>query len=302
MTLREAANRARPEGSGPASGARREHVLTALALVVAVVAVYAQVRGHEFLIYDDPDYVVDNANLRLAFGWESVRAAFSRPYRGNWAPLTSLSLRLDYALYGLAPAGYLLTNVGLHALATVALYLAFARLTNARGRSAFVAGVFALHPLHVESVAWISERKDVLSGLFFALGLYGYAAYSERPGAGRYAFVLLCMLLGLLAKATLVTFPCVLLLLDVWPLGRVPLPGSQATGAGAAWRRVLLEKLPMFLLAALFAAITFAFQDQSGAMHTLERIPLAARLRNAVEAYAAYAASGMRSSVCMAPD
>jgi hypothetical protein len=131
-----------------------------LALVVATLAAYLQVRGHEFLGWDDPGYVIANPVLRLGLGWEGLRRIFGEPYMLNWIPLTSLSLQIDYRLYGLSPAGYLLTNVALHTLSSLILYAAFARMTGARGRSAFVAAVFALHPLHVESVAWVSERKD----------------------------------------------------------------------------------------------------------------------------------------------
>jgi len=283
--------RARTQRSEAARGSRPSHTLVVAALVLATFAVYAQVRNHAFLNFDDPDYVLQNPHLREPIP-AAIGSAFREPYLGNWAPLTSLSLRLDYALYGLAPAGYLLTNVAWHALASVLLYLAFARMTGARGRSAFVAFVFALHPLHVESVAWASERKDVLAGAFFMLGLYAYASYAERPGRVRLLCVTACLTAGLLAKATLVSFPFVLLLLDVWPLGRVP--GWRREGSslpGVSWRRAWLEKLPMFVGVALLAAVTFHFQREAGSMQALADVSLGLRLRNALEAYVTYAAS-----------
>ncbi len=271
--------------------ARRSHGLFALALVLATIGAYAQVRNHQFLNYDDPDSVLQNPNLRRPLDREGIASAFREPYLGNWTPLTALSLRLDYALYAERPAGYLLGNVALHVLASLALYAAFARMTGARGRSAFVAGVFALHPLHVESVAWISERKDVLSGLFFALALWGYAVHAERPRRARLLLVTLCLLLGLLSKATLVTLPVVLLLLDVWPLGRIGNLAPAPPGGRVTLQRALLEKLPMFVLAAAVAALTWSAQRDAGALSPLERLSLGARLRNAIESYVQYAAA-----------
>ncbi len=288
---REPAGRRRQARGGPGQRTRRQHFLTALVLVLATFAVYAQVRDHELLIYDDPDYIILNPNLRLNFGWESVREAFRSPYLGNWSPLTSLSLRLDFELYGRSAAGYLLTNVVLHAFATLVLYAALARLTGARGRSAFVAGIFALHPLHVESVAWVSERKDVLSAAFFMLGLYAYARFAERPRLVRMLAVLLPLLLGLLSKASLVTFPFVLLLLDWWPLGRVPGSAAGTCSERVSWQRAVLEKLPMLMLVAAFAILTYVVQREAGAMESGDVIPWPARLRNALEAYVRYAGS-----------
>jgi tetratricopeptide (TPR) repeat protein len=258
-----------------------------LALALATLAAYLQVRGHEFLGWDDPGYVIANPVLRLGLGWEGLRRILAEPYMLNWIPLTSLSLQIDYRLYGLSPAGYLLTNVALHTLSSLILYAAFARMTGARGRSAFVAAVFALHPLHVESVAWVSERKDVLSGLFFMLGLYAHARFAERPGPGRLALTSLLLLLGLLSKPSLVVFPFVLLLLDVWPLGRI---AGRGAALGSSLRRALLEKIPMLLLVAAFAALAFVLQRDAGAMSGLDALPLGARLQNALESYLVYAA------------
>ena len=248
-----------------------------LALVVATLAAYLQVRHHEFLGYDDPGYVIANPFLRLGVGWEGIRRAFAEPYMLNWIPLTSLSLQLDYQLYGLAPAGYLLGNVVLHTLSSLVLYAALARMTGARGRSGFVAAVFALHPLHVESVAWVSERKDVLSGLFFMLGLYAYARFAERPGSrasrARHAAALV---LGLLSKPILVVFPFVLLLLDVWPLGRLagsaPLRFAARCGAPCSRRSRCCCWSPRS------PSSPSSSSSEAGAMSALEALPLGARL------------------------
>ena len=286
MTTDEPAERTRLR-----TAACRAHLLSMLALVLATLAAYAQIRHHAFLTYDDPDYVLQNPNLRLDLGWEGVRQAFIHPFPiWDWVPLTSLSLQVDYALHGLDPSGYLFTNLALHVLATLVLYAAFVRMTGARGRSAFVAGVFALHPLHVESVAWASERKDVLSGLFFALSLWAYAWYAERPRIARLLVVTLCLLLGLLSKSTLVTLPAVFLLLDWWPLGRLGAWAPAGSGVRVTLRRSVLEKIPMLLLVAGVAGIIFVFGRAAGAMFSLDALPLGARVGNSLESYLLYVA------------
>jgi tetratricopeptide (TPR) repeat protein len=249
-------------------------------LVATTFAVYAQVRRHAFVDYDDLQVIVWNENLRPASPGDAVAKAFGTTLNANWIPLTTLSLQLDRALYGERPAGYLLGNAALHAAAAVAFFLALARATGAAGLAAFAAGVFALHPLHVESVAWASARKDPLSALFFALGLLAYARYAERPGRARYAAVVACHAMGLLAKPVAVTFPCVLFLLDAWPLRRL--------AGHAARRRALVEKIPLFALSALAGAVTLLVQGEAGAMRQGARIPLATRALNAADATGAY--------------
>jgi len=250
----------------------------AAALLLLVWAVFGQVRNHGFVHYDDDYYILDNAMLREGLSAETAWYWLVTPFATNWTPLASLSMQLDFELYGLEPRGWLLTNVALHAASTLVLFLALRRLSGSTWRSAFAAGVFGIHPLHVESVAWASERKDVLSGLFFALGLAAYARHAEKPGALRYLAVVAAQALGLLAKPTLVTLPCVLLLLDFWPLGR-----WQRSGA----LRVVLEKLPLFALAAAASAATYWVQQDQGAM-PLHAPPLLERAENAVDAYLAY--------------
>ncbi len=258
----------------------RKRAAVAAGLVVATFAVYLQVRGHEFVDYDDLQVIVWNANLRAESPREALTKAFGTTLNANWIPLTTLSLQLDRALWGERAAGFLLGNVALHAAAAVALFLALVRLTGATGRSAFAAGVFALHPLHVESVAWAAARKDPLSGLFFWLGLLAYARYVERPGGARYAGVLGFHALALLAKPVAVSLPFVLLLLDAWPLGRLR-DARRRT-------RAVVEKLPLFALSAAAGVVTLVVQGESGAMRQAARIPLATRVLNAMDATGAY--------------
>jgi tetratricopeptide (TPR) repeat protein len=255
-----------------------------MGLVVACLVVFGQVREHEFVGFDDYKYVVQNPDLRDGLTLRGVSRAL-QPSFLNWIPLTSLSYQVDYALYGLEPGGYLLTNLLLHTMSTVLLFLAFTRMTGEVWRSGFVAAVFAIHPLHVESVAWASERKDVLSGLFMMLTIYGYVRYRELPSSwSRYLATIAWFALGLLAKPMLVTLPFVLLLLDHWPLGRF----SGRADWTAECRGALVEKIPMIAVAAGASAVTFAVQGAGGAIHDFERLPLSLRVANAVDSYARY--------------
>src|SRR5262249_21083140 len=210
---------------------------------------------------------------------EGMRWAFTTGYAGNWHPLTWLSHMLDVQLFGLDAGAHHVASLALHVSSTLLLFALLVRLTGARGRSAFVAALFALHPLHVESVAWVAERKDVLSALLLFLTLWAYVSYVRRPSAARYAAVLALFALGLMAKPMLVTLPLVLLLLDGWPLGRL----SRA----AAWRLVA-EKLPLLALAAASCVITLTVQARAGAVRGLEVLPLGRRLANAAVSYVAY--------------
>ncbi len=259
-----------------------------VALTVLTLLVYAPTFQYPFVIYDDPVYVSENPHVRSGLTLEGVRWAFTTFEGGNWHPLTWLSLQLDGTLYGGQNAGgFHLTNVLLHTANTLLLFLVFSRMTGAIGRSAVVAALFALHPLHVESVAWVAERKDVLSTLFWMLTLAAYVNYGRRPGLGRYLQVALALALGLMAKAMLVTLPCVLLLLDYWPLCRWrrasdPAPISVSLG------RLVVEKLPLFALVLASCVVTFHAQHRSQAVAPLEMFPLTARIGNAVLAYVSY--------------
>jgi tetratricopeptide (TPR) repeat protein len=258
----------------------------ALGLVIAVGGVFFQVHDHAFVNYDDLMYL---SKLQAELNAGSIWLAFTRPFQVNWIPLTWISMLADHALYGDEPAGYLLTNAALHALAAVLLFLAFERMTGAVWPSAFVAAVFAIHPLHVESVAWMSERKDVLSGVFFSFTLLAYARWAERPTAWRYALVALGLALGLLAKPSVVTLPCVLLLLDYWPLERLRADPARRLPDAARLGRALLEKLPLFALVAGVSAATLVAQRASPAFAASEAIyPFGVRLANALHSYIVY--------------
>ena len=265
--------------TGDGGASRRRVFFVSAGLVLAVIAVYAQVRHHSFVSFDDLAYIVDNPHVRSGPSWEGLRWALTHAYLSNWHPLTWLSHMLDWRLFGSNPAGPHLVNVALHAANAVVLFLALRALTGSLGRSAVVAALFALHPLRVESVAWAAERKDVLAGLFWMIALLAWASYARRPSVARYLLVAGSLTLGLMAKPMLVTLPCVLLLLDVWPLERLRPTGLRAL----AWP--IVEKLPLAALAAGASAVTVASQSAGGAFHP---ISLADRMANAALAYVGY--------------
>jgi Flp pilus assembly protein TadD len=266
--------------------------LLALSLAVLAFLPYAQTAGYDFVDYDDTVFVTGNAAVRDGLTGDGFRWALTTFHAGNWMPLTWLSHMLDVTLFGLDPGWHHLVNALVHALSTAMLFLALFRMTGAVGKSAFVAAMFGVHPLHVESVAWIAERKDVLSGLFFMLTLLSYERYARRGGTGSYLLVFLALAFGLLSKSMLVTAPFVLLLLDVWPLGRtaLALPADGTPARPAAWGQLLVEKAPLFLLAGAVSVITFVAQQKGGAMGMMERevLPLSDRLANALVSYSAY--------------
>ncbi len=251
----------------------------ALALAALTLLVYAGVREHTFVDFDDVEYVVANPGLDGRLGPEDVTRAFAEPYNSNWSPLTSLSLALSDALHGPAPGAYAATNAALHAAATLLLFLAFGTATGRWPASALLAAVFAVHPLHVESVAWISQRKEVLAGVFWAGALAAHVRAVRRGTLGGHALVGLLGLLALLSKPTAVALPLTLLLVDFWPLGRLDTPAGR--------RRALLEKLPLAVVAAAVAGITWLVQTAAGA-NASAQTPLAARILNAARAYAIY--------------
>jgi hypothetical protein len=269
----------------------RLRFLIALCLASATLAVYAPVGGYSFVNLDDPIYVQDNPLLTAG----PVRA-FTTVYAGYWIPMTWISYQIDYFIYGFAPCGYHRTNFLLHVANVLLLFLLLDRTTRATLPSAFAAALFALHPLQVESVAWVTERKDVLSTFFGLLALHAYAGYAGRPGIVRYLFVMLWLTLGLLAKPMLVTLPCVMLLLDYWPLRRlgfgwvVPSRTTAASQAAAPARTrfCLLEKLPWFALAVAASAVTVFAQGHGDAVRSLDEFSVAARLGNALVSYVGY--------------
>jgi len=260
------------------------------ALVIATFAVYADVRNHDFVDYDDFHYVVENTRLRSGLGVRSIARDFRTPYFMNWSPITAVSFRINFAAHQLFAPGYLITNVALHALAALLLFLAFARATASIWPAAFVALVFAIHPLHVESVAWISSRKDVLSGAFFAATLFAYIRFVEHPKSSiRKHTVTLLIALGLMSKPTLVTLPVVLLLLDYWPLDRLRDPTNGKLRL-AKFRAVLVEKWLWFAAAIALGVVTIAVQNDVGTLILTKELPLGARLHHAIQSYGVYLA------------
>ena len=251
-------------------------VPTAL-LVALVIVVYEPVRHHEFVTFDDYDFVVDNPNVTAGLTADSVRWSFAHAYDAAGGPLTWLSHMLDVEIFGMAPAGHHLQSVVLHAVNTVLLLLVLWQMTGSILRSAFVAALFALHPIHVESVAWVSERKDVLSGTFWLLTMWAYVRYVRRPGVFGYGVVVLTLAMGLLAKPMVATLPVVLLLLDVWPLERVTWSRSDI----AQWKTMVVEKLPLVALSVGFLIWTVIAQRGIGAVVALDALPFSTRLANA---------------------
>jgi Flp pilus assembly protein TadD len=279
----------------PASD-RRAVFFIGLALALVTGALYWPAVQFDFVNYDDGAYVTDNPRVVAGLSFEGAWWAFGHAHASNWHPLTWLSHMLDCSVFGLFAGGHHLTNLLLHALNSVLLFLLWRRLTGALWRCAFVAALFAWHPLHVESVAWVSERKDVLSTLFLILTVWAYARYVAQPRPRRYAGVLGCFALALMSKPMTVTLPCLLLLLDYWPLRRLSFAPREAGGADAdtpdPFRTSLLgaivEKAPLFAMSALACALTVWAQDESGSIMSFEIVPLSQRLPNAVVAYSAY--------------
>jgi tetratricopeptide (TPR) repeat protein len=271
-------------------------ILMSLLLIVVTCAVYLQVGNYQFVNYDDGKYILENPHVRTGLTREGIIWAFTSTYASNWHTLTWLSHMLDVQLFGLNPGPHHLVNVLIHAATTVLLFLLLLRMTGAYWRSAFVAALFALHPLHVESVAWVAERKDVLSAFFFMVTLLLYARYVERPGPKRYLLTLSAFALGLMAKPMLVTLPFVLLLLDYWPFGRIPLgqsgtpmrQGSVPTALRPIALRLLWEKVPFLVLAVVSSILTIYAQHKGGAVSSIRAVPLDFRFINALWAYVMY--------------
>lgn len=258
---------------------RGPRVAIALALAVATLAVYAPVVRHGFVDYDDAEYVFRNPRVRAGLSAEGIAWAFTSVEAANWHPLTWLSHMLDCQMFGLRPAGHHATNLVLHTLNVVLLFLTLARLTGGLWPSAAVAALFALHPLNVESVAWVAERKNLLSTLFWILAVAAHGWYARRPGPARYVAVVTATALALMSKPMAVTLPFALLLLDFWPLGRM----RRGTIG-----RLVVEKLPLLALAALTSAITFEAHLTGGSVVAVDAIPPGARAANAIVSYAAY--------------
>ena len=278
---------------------RRSDLALAAGLVAAVLLAFSSVLKNGFVSLDDKLYITQNPVTQQGLSASTVAWAFTTVTAANWHPLTWLSLMLDVELFGLHPAGHHAVSLGLHGLNTALVFALMRRLGAGRGPSFFAAGLFGLHPLHVESVAWAAERKDVLSMAFGLLTLLAYTRYAEFPSRGRMAWVTGLLVLGLMAKPMLVTLPFVLLLLDWWPLRRVGSPGWIASPAVApgemarvpmeplSGRRLLLEKAPLFLLVLLSCVVTYLVQKAGGGV-VFEQMPVAFRLENAAHSYVVY--------------
>jgi len=261
---------------------RHRHTAIAVLLAILTLAVFLPVTRHEFLNYDDGLYVAGNPHVLGGLHAQSLAWAFTTFRAVNWHPVTWISLMLDASVFGQKPFGFHLMNLILHIANVLLLFLLLNRLTGSLWRSTLVAALFAIHPLHVESVAWVAERKDVLSTLFWMLTMLAYVNYARKPSAGRYAAVLVLYALGLMAKPMLVSLPLVLLMLDYWPLGRFAAKKKDSN------RRLLYEKLPLFLLAAGSCIITFIAQRSYGAVASLHHIPAGLRVANALVSYVVY--------------
>jgi protein O-mannosyl-transferase len=280
----------------------RQRSLVCALLAAVTLFTYWPVFHQGFVGLDNADYVTANATVRGGLSWAGLKWAFEPGHAANWHPLTWLSHMLDVQLFGLNAGGHHFTNLLLHTASTLLLFLLLEAMTGAVWRAAMVAALFALHPLHVESVAWIAERKDVLSGLFFMLTLWAYARYAAgskgqiRKSQVWYGLALAAFACGLMSKPMLVTLPFVLLLLDVWPLGRMPVPGVSGAGSPAAdgkpgvadfWP-LLREKIPFLLMCPVSCYLTFISQSQGRAVISVGSLPLAGRMENVIVSYVKY--------------
>ncbi|MGD9054086.1 MAG: hypothetical protein PVG17_19680, partial [Desulfobacterales bacterium] len=272
-------------------------IFICLFFAIVTLAVYWQVGNFSFINYDDPLYVTKNSQVQAGLTLKSFIWSFTTTHAANWHPSTWLSHMLDVQLFGLNSGKHHLTNVFFHIANTVLLFLILRKMTSEIWKSAFVAALFALHPLHVQSVAWVSERKDVLSTFFWLLTMGAYLWYAKRPfytegsSAGRYVLVIFLFLMGLLAKPMLVTLPCVLLLIDYWPLNRFqerPSRGSNNKQTKSIVLALIYEKVPFFILSATFCVVALTAQIKGGTFSALDVLPLKIRFLNAIIAYVVY--------------
>jgi Tfp pilus assembly protein PilF len=261
------------------NSSKNSSVFICLILAIITFAVYYQVCTYDFVNYDDNFYVYENPNVKSGLNLDTVKWAFNIGYASNWHPLTWLSHILDWQLFGSNAGGHHITNLIFHIANTLLLFIVLKQMTNALWQSAFVAALFALHPLHVESVAWISERKDVLSTFFLFLTMWAYLKYVGKPKIWRYLLIVFLFALGLMAKPMLVTLPFLLLLLDYWPLERF---GKQKI------LYLILEKVPLFVLSAASSVITFFAQQKGGSVMPLDKIGLNIRIYNTFISYVEY--------------
>jgi cytochrome c-type biogenesis protein CcmH/NrfG len=265
----------------------RKDIIICLFLASLTFLLFWDLTDHQFIIVDDNVYITNNSHVQSGLNRESFKWAFTTTRAEFWHPLTWLSYMLDTQLFGLNPGGYLFTNLLLHVLNSILLFFILTKMTGATWQSAFVAALFALHPLHVESVAWIAGRKDVLSTLFWMLTMGFYMYYVKRPGPLRYLVVCIFFVLGLMAKPMLVTLPFVLLLLDAWPLERLNFQTSPKALISSLIR-LSAEKIPLLVISAAASAMAFMVQKSSGGLVSSNHYPIAERIANAILSYMAY--------------
>ncbi|MGD0077094.1 MAG: tetratricopeptide repeat protein [Sedimentisphaerales bacterium] len=259
-----------------------------ICLLLSTLVAYEPVRHNDFVLYDDYANVAKNPHVNNGITRQSVIWAFTNTYLSNWYPLTWLSHMLDFEIFGSDPAGHHLTSVLIHTVSSLLLFMLLFRMTAAIWPSAFAAAVFALHPLHVESVAWVAERKDVLSGLFWIATMLAYVYYAERPSFSRYTLVLTAFVMGIMSKPMVVTLPFVLLLLDYWPLERFGMRKKEDTFQKTSAKRLIAEKIPLFAMSAILSIVTFIAQKHSGAVSTLENVSIDYRVANTFISYIRY--------------
>jgi len=276
---------------GNAHFKRLNEILICLFLIAATLSVYWQANKFDFVNFDDNDYVTDNLHVQAGLTPKNMIWALTTTHASNWHPLTWLSHMLDFQLYGMNPGQHHMTNVFFHILNTLLLFFVFRKMTDNVWQSSFVAALFALHPLHVESVAWISERKDVLSTFFFMLTIWSYTLWAKNSLRSGYFLALLFFILGLMSKPMVVTLPFVLFLLDFWPLNRLDLKWPKNHSDCPQKKSVyhlLWEKFPFFVFSTVSCFVTYFAQKKGGAVKSFEVYPLMVRLSNALHSYIKY--------------
>jgi len=271
---------------------RFEFVIS-LSLILAILVVYYQTNNYDFVLLDDDVYITNNPFIKGGWNSENIKWAFSNSHGGFWIPLTWLTYMVDSQLHGLDAGYYHITNVIFHIFNTLLLFFLFRQMTGDIWRSGFIAALFAVHPVHVESVAWVSERKDLLFGFFWFLTMWSYHRYIKQPDISRYSLVILFFIAGLMSKPMIVTLPFVLLLCDYWPLKRFQFEKYQQNDAAyqnISIFKMVLEKVPLLLLSIGASVLTFLQQQAHGAVSSIEKSPINHRIANVLVSYVKYLA------------
>ncbi|MGZ6224869.1 MAG: glycosyltransferase family 39 protein, partial [Syntrophales bacterium] len=271
---------------------RKSHYLIVATLTILILSIYWQAGKYPFIAFDDDEYVYENPHVRRGLTLEGIAWSFTTFHASNWHPLTWISHMADVELFGMNAGWHHQMSILFHLLNTVLLYLVMYQMTGGIWRSAFVAALFGVHPLHIESVVWIAERKDLLSTLFWILTMGVYLRYARGPSLGRYLPVAIFFALGLMCKPMVVTLPFVLLLIDWWPLRRVTSNNSQNFGSPpfslSTFSGLVLEKVPLLALSAISCLVTFVAQSWEGAVQSFDYIPVGMRISNAFVSYVSY--------------